>query len=76
MPGRHQAAVIGPWKAKPSSPRRRGSRDFASARRAWFDKLTTDGSLDKLTTDGSFDKLTTDGSLDKLTKKQISGKLR
>ncbi|HEX7804232.1 MAG TPA: hypothetical protein VF471_15885 [Pseudoxanthomonas sp.] len=35
-------------------------------RKAWFDRLTTNGILDKLTTNGILDRLTTDGILDRL----------
>ena len=36
-------------------------------RKAWFDRLTTNGIFDKLTTNGIFDRPTTNGIFDKLT---------
>jgi len=36
-------------------------------RKAWFDRLTTNGIFDRLTTNGIFDKLTTKGISDTLT---------
>jgi len=44
-------------------------------RKAWFDRLTTNGIFDRLTTNGIFDRLTTNGIFDKLTTKGISDTL-
>ena len=53
----NQALAIN-WKIK-SAP--------VLPRKAWFDKLTTNGIFDKLTTNGIFDRPTTNGIFDKLT---------
>ena len=61
----NQALAIN-WKIK-SAP--------VLPRKAWFDKLTTNGIFDKLTTNGIFDKLTTNGIFDRPTTNGIFDKL-